>query len=205
MARTTREEKDFLSPGFSAEDLDVTKWFLHIVVTLYPDALHSHANKTAVPDGKGGRKLTSVRALLHEQWPHVPMSNILTTLARLGFITPPTKTAEPATNAESRGYSFRLVPRGGSLKPRARQQDRGGGVPNCIPNVGAETAHNPAVLLLPETLHAFSEETLLAKREERGEPPGRCPCSSPEAAPREWPGRHCNNPRFFCVLWQQEH
>lgn len=124
MARTTRREKDFLPQGFSAEDLEVAKWFLHIVATLYPGALHSHATKITVPDKQGRRSPTSLSTLFHEQWPHVQMGDILTVLANVGFITPPQQTAEPATNAESGGYSFRLVPRGGKTNPPAGQKDR---------------------------------------------------------------------------------
>ncbi len=109
MARTTRRVKDFLPQGFSTEDLEVARWFLDVVATVYHGALHSHATVITVSDSKGGRKPTSLSALFHQQWPHVLIDDILTALANVGFITPPQQTAEPATNAESGGYFFRLT------------------------------------------------------------------------------------------------
>lgn len=137
MARTTRREKDFLPPGFSVEDLKTAKWFLDAVAPLYHGALHSHVPAIAVSDAKGGRTLTSLSALFHEEWPHVDLVDILTVLARAGFITPPQKTTEPATNEEAGGYVFRLtgdqcqlprlVPRGGRTRPRSGPKARGSG------------------------------------------------------------------------------
>ena len=137
MARTARRAPDYLPPGFSIEDLKTAKWFLDAVAPLYHGALHSHVPAIAVSDAKGGRTLTSLSALFHEEWPHVSLVDILTALARVGFITPPQQIAEPATNEEAGGYAFRLtgdrcqlprlVPWGGRTKPRAGQKDRGAG------------------------------------------------------------------------------
>jgi hypothetical protein len=127
MACTTRRGKDCLPPGFSSEDLKTAKWFLEAVAPLYHGALHSHVPAIAVSDAKGGRTLTSLSALFHEEWPHVSLVDILTVLACVGFITSPQQTAESATNTELHGYAFRLVPRGRSPKLRAGQQHRGSG------------------------------------------------------------------------------
>ena len=93
MARTTRRVKDCLPQGFSTEDLEVARWFLDVVATVYHGALHSHATVITVPDSKGGRKPTSLSALFHQQWPHVLIDDILTALANVGFITPLTLAA----------------------------------------------------------------------------------------------------------------
>ncbi|MBI3795957.1 MAG: hypothetical protein HY268_03180 [Deltaproteobacteria bacterium] len=135
MARTTRRVQDCLPSGFSSEDLKTAKWFLDAVAPLYHGALHSHAAAIAVHDAKGGRTLTSLSALFHEEWPHVSLVEILTALANVGFITPPQRTAGSATNEESGGYSFRLTgeqcqlprlaPRGGRTRLRSGQKARG--------------------------------------------------------------------------------
>jgi len=137
MARRTRAGKDFLPPGFSGEDLKTAKWFLNAVAPVYHGALHSHVPAIAVYDAKGRRTPTSLSALFHDQWPHVPLVDILTALTCVGFITPPQETAGPATKEESGGYTFRLtsdlgqsppiVPRGGRTRSRTGQKDRRGG------------------------------------------------------------------------------
>lgn len=137
MTRDTRRVKNFLPQGFSVEDLETTKWFLSVVATVYPGALHSHSTAIAVPDRYGRSGSTSLSALFHAQWPQVQLVDILTALARVGFITPPQKTAGLVANEESCGYSFRLtrdlgqlpplVLRGGSARPRAGRKDRGAG------------------------------------------------------------------------------
>jgi hypothetical protein len=134
MARTTRRLNDFLPQGFSIEDLEIAKWFSDFVAQLYHGVLHSHAAVIPVPYRRGRRGPTSLSALFHAQWPRVQLVDILTALAKVGFITPPQKTAGLVANEKSCRYSFRLACdlgqlalRGGSAKPRAGRKDRGAG------------------------------------------------------------------------------
>jgi hypothetical protein len=113
MKRRTGVVHDCLPQGLRIEDLKLARWFLRILVNTRrahlqqavrqdDGLLHSHAVDLEEPDGKGGRRLTSLAALFHEDWPHVPMSDLLTALAKFGFITPP--------HEEPDGYTFRLTP-----------------------------------------------------------------------------------------------
>ena len=113
MERRTRGRQDCLPRGLSIEDLQLARWFLRILVNTRREhlqqagrqddgLLHSHAVDLEEPDGKGGRRLTSLAALFHEDWPHVPLRDLLMALAKVGFITSP--------HEESDGYTFRLTP-----------------------------------------------------------------------------------------------
>lgn len=118
MTHTTRREKDLLPQGLTTDDLKLAKWFLNVVATVYPGTLHSHCAIIAVPDKQGRRKPTSLSTLFHEQWPDVQLSDILMALACAGFITPPQRSQESATSTESGGYTFQVVSRSESGKPR---------------------------------------------------------------------------------------
>src|SRR5262245_27464430 len=88
--------------GLNIEDLKLAHWFLDIVAPRYGSLLHSHAPVLPVVDDQGGRRLTSLSALFHTEWPHVPLGDLLRVLAKVGFITAP--------QAEADGYSFSLLP-----------------------------------------------------------------------------------------------
>jgi len=124
MARRIRAGKDFLPPGFSNADLKTAKWFLDAVAPRYHGVFHSHVPAIAVSDAKGGRTLTSLSALFHEEWPHVSLVDILTALARAGFITPPQQITDSATDAESGSYTFRLTGELGQFPPLALRSAR---------------------------------------------------------------------------------
>src|SRR5262249_13370685 len=128
------EIEQLLATGIQRRGSRDSEMVLNIVAPLYHGVLHSHAAVTAVPHRRSRRGLTSLSALFHAQWPRVQLVDILTAVAKVGFITPPQKTAGPVANEKSCGYSFRLACdlgqlalRGGSAKPRVGQKDRGAG------------------------------------------------------------------------------
>jgi hypothetical protein len=113
MVRRTRAVHDCVPQGLRIEDLRLARWFLRILVNERRmhfrqagkpnDGMrHCHAVDLEEPDGNGGRKLFSLAALFHEEWPHVPVRDLLLALAQVGFITPPHKEAD--------GYTFHLMP-----------------------------------------------------------------------------------------------
>jgi hypothetical protein len=101
-----------LPQGLSIEDLKLARWFLRIIMNERRDRLrqagrqddgmlHSHAVNLEEPDGNGGRKLVSLADLFHDEWPHVPVEDLLAALAKVKFITPP--------HEETHGYTFFLI------------------------------------------------------------------------------------------------
>jgi hypothetical protein len=135
MAHRTGVAHACVPQGLCVEDLKLARWFLHVVVNECrehsrqagrPDdgKLNSHAIDLEEPDGKGRRKLGSLADVFHDDGPTVPMSDILTALARVGFIMPPQQTTESATDTESGGYTFRLTGDLGQFPPPALRSAR---------------------------------------------------------------------------------
>src|SRR5262245_58262728 len=99
------EIEQLLATGIQRRGSRDSEMVLNIVAPLYHGVLHSHAAVTAVPHRRSRRGLTSLSALFHAQWPRVQLVDILTAVAKVGFITPPQKTAGPVANEKSCGYS----------------------------------------------------------------------------------------------------
>src|SRR5262245_12921606 len=102
MGRRTGAIHNCLPQGLSIEDLKLARWFLESVAPRYSGPLRSHAPVLPVVDDQGGRRLTSLSALFYNEWPHVPLGDLLRVLAKVGFITVP--------QAEADGYTFCLLP-----------------------------------------------------------------------------------------------
>jgi hypothetical protein len=112
MARRTGVGHTSLPQGWSIEDLKLARWFLRVIVKGRREPsrqagrrddgmLRSHTIDLEEPDGHGGRKLVSLADFFHEEWPHVPVEDLLAALAKVGFIMSPT--------VETDGYAFRLM------------------------------------------------------------------------------------------------
>jgi hypothetical protein len=108
MTRRSGTRHNCLPQGLSIEDLKLVRWFLHVIVKERrvqlrqagrqdDGILHSHAINLEEPDGNGGRKLVSLADLFHDEWPHVPVEDLLAALVKVGFITPPNVVADGYT------------------------------------------------------------------------------------------------------------